>query len=168
MEENSKHTNGIGHNSKLNEVDYYGQPVITAAVLELVKEAKKAAAEALEMLQEVQVKYVSAFKGERPLTKKQEDWNYNVDKYNDWIMDTHPNSKTNKKYLRKKYKPEKLSMAEKHEQFHKAEELWGDCWCKVNDADMALRQVLDKEDILDMLTEDEVKNIKGGNNEKNH
>ena len=159
MEDKSK-SNGIGHNSNFNEVDYYGQPPITKATLELVREAKKTAAEALEMLQEVQVKYVSAFKGERPLTKKQEDWNYNVDRYNDWIMETHPNSKTNTKHLRKKYKPEKLSMADRHEQFHEAQKLWGDCWCMANDTDMALRQVLDKENILEMLDEDEVKNVK--------
>ena len=158
MEDKSK-TNGIGHNSKVNEVAYYGQPPITKATLELVREAKKTAAEALEMLQEVKVKYVSAFKGERPLTKKQEDWNYNVDKYNDWIMDNNPNSKTNTKHLRKKYKPEKLSMADRHEQFHEAQKLWGDCWVAANDTDMTLRQIVNPDGILHMLSEDEIEDI---------
>ena len=170
MEDKSK-SNGIGHNSNFTEeVAYYGQPPITKATLELVREAKKTAAEALEMLQEVKVKYVSAFKGERPLTKKQEDWNYNVDKYNDWIMDNNPNSKTNTKHLRKKYKPEKLSMADRHEQFHEAQKLWGDCWVAANDTDMTLRQIVNPDGILHMLSEDEIEDItkmKGGSdNEK--
>ena len=50
--------------------------------------------------------------GEDELTKEQENWNFNVDKYNEFVMQHDPNPKSNSKKLRKKYKPEKLSKRE--------------------------------------------------------
>ena len=155
MEDNSKRTNGIGHNSKLNEVDYYGQPPITKAVLELARDAKESAAKALEFCSELQQEYAAAFKGEEPLTEVQQDINYKAENYNKWIE----KERLDRSKLRKIIKPRKLNVNEKHERFHKAEEKYQDCWVIMHSADSALRQLLDTKDVLDMVSEAELQKV---------
>ena len=157
MDLKSKTTNGIGHNSKLNEVDYYGQPPITKAVLELARDAKESAAKALELCQEMREQFVSAFKGEEPLTEDQQNINYKAENYNKWVLKNQDVFKSEK--LRKIIKPKKLSLNQKHEQFHKAEEKYQDCWVIIHSADSALRQLLDTKDVLDMVSEDELQKV---------
>ena len=156
MEDNSKRTNGIGHNSKLSEVAYYGQPPITKAVLELARDAKESAAKALEFCSELQQEYAAAFKGEEPLTEVQQDINYKAENYNKWIE----KERLDRSKLRKIIKPRKLNVNEKHERFHKAEEKYQDCWMAMHSADSGLRQLLDHESILAMLNESELQNVK--------
>ena len=60
----------------------------------------------------------------------------------------------------KEIKPKKLNVNQKHENFHEAEELYQKCWGRVFDTKNDLDQVLNKEGILVMLNEDEVKNVK--------
>ena len=156
MEDNSKRTNGIGHNSKLNEVAYYGQPPITKAVLELARDAKESAAKALEFCSELQQEYAAAFKGEEPLTEVQQDINYKAENYNKWVQ----KERLDRAKLRKIIKPRKLNVNEKHERFHKAEEKYQDCWMTMHSADSGLRQLLDHESILAMLDESELQNVK--------
>ena len=149
MDLKSKTTNGIGHNSKLNEVDFYGQSPVTKAVLELARDAKESAAKALELCQEMREQFVSAFKGEEPLTEDQRDINYKAVTYNEWALKM---SAKSSEQLRKIIKPRKLNVNEKHEQFHKAEQKYQDCWMIMHSADSALRQLLDKEDVLHMVS----------------
>tara|TARA_R100001244_G_scaffold60232_1_gene50792 strand:+ start:241 stop:723 length:483 start_codon:yes stop_codon:yes gene_type:complete len=158
MEEKSKHTNGIGHNSKINDVDYYGQPPITKATLELVREAQKAAAKALNWLEWAQEKYESAFKGEMPLTEDERTINIKAEQYNKWVLKNQDVFKSEK--LRKIIKPKKLSLNKKHEQFHDAEKIYQDCWEEIHNTKSDLEQLLDKERILSMVDEDQVKNVK--------
>ena len=155
MEDNSKRTNGIGHNSKLSEVDYYGQSPVTKAVLELARDAKESAAKALELCQEMRDQFASAFKGEEPLTEDQQNINYKAENYNKWVQ----KERLDRAKLRKIIKPRKLNVNEKHEQFHKAEEKYQDCWMIMHSADSALRQLLDKEDVLHMVSEDELQKV---------
>ena len=155
MEDNSKRTNGIGHNSKLNEVDYYGQPPITKAVLELARDAKESAAKALELCQEMREQFASAFKGEEPLTEDQQNINYKAENYNKWVQ----KERLDRAKLRKIIKPRKLNVNEKHERFHKAEEKYQDCWMTMHSADSALRQLLDTKDVLDMVDEDQLQKV---------
>ena len=164
MEDNSKKTNGIGHNSKLSEVDYYGQSPVTKAVLELARDAKESAAKALELCQEMREQFASAFKGEEPLTEDQQNINYKAENYNKWIE----KERLDRSKLRKIIKPRKLNVNEKHERFHEAEKKYQDCWMKMHNADSALRQLLDTKDVLDMVSEDELQKVqkdKGSSND---
>ena len=159
MEDNSKHTNGIGHNSKLNDVAYYGQPPITKAVLELVRDAKESTAKALKLCSKIQEKYAAAFKGEEPLTDDQQDINYQAENHNTQVQRNE--AKFRGKYkLRKIIKPRKLNVNQKHEQFHGAEKIYQDCWMEIHCAESGLRQLLDHESILAMLDESELQNVK--------
>ncbi len=109
MSTNGKYERGIGDNSinykPINQYEY-------RAINSMFKDIKEMAERAEQYYFEISAKLKQVVTGNAPLTKKQENWNYNVDGYNDWIMKTNPNPAKNKKHLRKKYKPRKLA---KHE-----------------------------------------------------
>ena len=104
-----KEIRGIGDNSinykPINQYEY-------RAINSMFKDIKEFAKNAEDYYFQISAKLKQVVTGLAPLTKKQENWNYNVDTYNDWIMETQPNPAQNKKYLRKKYKQRKLA---KHE-----------------------------------------------------
>ena len=58
------------------------------------------------------IKLSNLFNKESELTKDEQNWNFKADKFNDLIMKNDPNPATNKKRLRKKYKPRKLTQKE--------------------------------------------------------
>jgi hypothetical protein len=101
-----KDKNQIGHNSNL---------LLEDALKETLKDAFNASKDADKFCLKLWSKFNQFCKGEAALTEKQQDWNYKVDSYNNWIMDVDPNPATNKKRLRKKYKPAKLSKEEKQQ-----------------------------------------------------
>ena len=98
-----KDKNQIGHNSNL---------LIEDAFKETIKDAYKSSVEAGRLALKLWSKFSSIVNKTEPLTDQQRDWNYNVDKYNEWVMQQDPNPATNKKRLRKKYKARKLTAAE--------------------------------------------------------
>ena len=114
-----KDKNQIGHNSNL---------LLEDAFKETLKDAYKASRAADKFCLKLWSKFNQFVKGEAELTEKQLNWNCNVDDHNNWIMDMDPNPTTNKKKLRKKYKPAKLSKDEKQQlqqEIAKAfEQLW--------------------------------------------
>ena len=98
-----KQNSEIGHNSNL---------LIEDALKETIKDAYKASVEAGWLALKLWDKFSSIATKTEPLTTAQENWNFNVDKHNAWIMQHDPNPATNKKRLRKKYKPRKLTAEE--------------------------------------------------------
>ena len=78
--------------------------------------------------------------------------------YNKWVLKNQDVFKSEK--LRKIIKPKKLSLNKKHAQFHDAEKIYQDCWEEIHNTKSDLEQLLDKERILSMVDEDEVKNVK--------
>ena len=98
---------GLGDNSK-NNSDYISM-YEKNAVKEMMTDMKKLAKEAFRMIYRIGNQVDKLRTGEDELSEKQENWNFNVDKYNEWVMQHDPNPKSNSKKLRKKYKPEKLS-----------------------------------------------------------
>ena len=107
---NDKSKRGLGDNSK-NNSDYISM-YERGAVKEMMKDMKKLAKEAFDMIYKIGNKVDKLRTGEDELTKEQENWNFNVDNYNKFVMEHDPNPATNKKKLRKKYKPSKLSKLE--------------------------------------------------------
>ena len=101
-----KNKNQIGHNSNL---------LLEDAFKETLKDAYKASRAADKFCLKLWSKFNQFVKGEAELTEKQLNWNFHVDNHNNWIMDIDPNPATNKKRLRKKYKPAKLSKDEKQQ-----------------------------------------------------
>ena len=101
-----KDKNQIGHNSNL---------LLEDAFKETLKDAYKASRAADKFCLKLWSKFNQFVKGEAELTEKQQNWNFHVDTHNNWIMDIDPDPRTNKKRLRKKYKPAKLSKAEKQQ-----------------------------------------------------
>jgi hypothetical protein len=101
---------GLGDNSK-NNSDYISM-YEKNAVKEMMTEMKKLAKEAFDMIYKIGNQVDKLRTGEDELTKEQENWNFNVDNYNKFVMQHDPNPTTNKKRLRKKYKPTKLSKLE--------------------------------------------------------
>ena len=101
---------GLGDKSK-NNSDYISM-YEKNAVKEMMAEMKKLAKEAFEMIYKIGNQVDKLRTGEDELTKEQENWNFNVDNYNKFVMQQDPNPTTNKKKLRKKYKPAKLSKLE--------------------------------------------------------
>ena len=98
-----KKNSDIGHNSNL---------LIEDAFKETLRDAYRSSKKASDMALHLWGKFEDFFNKEAPLTKQQINWNINVDKYNDWVMQNDPNPATNKKRLRKKYKPKKLTQSE--------------------------------------------------------
>ena len=98
---------GLGDNSK-NNSDYISM-YEKNAVKEMMTEMKKLAKEAFDLIYIIGKNVNKLRTGEDELPENQENWNFNVDKYNEWVMQQDPNPKSNSKKLRKKYKPEKLS-----------------------------------------------------------
>ena len=98
-----KNKSDIGHNSNL---------LLEDALKETIKDAYKSSVEAGYLALKLWNKFSTIVSKTEPLTDRQRDWNYNVDKYNDWVMQQDPNPATNKKSLRKKYKARKLTAAE--------------------------------------------------------
>ena len=101
-----KDKNQIGHTSNL---------LLEDAFKETLKDAYKASRAADKFCLKLWSKFNQFVKGEAELTEKQQNWNFHVDTHNNWIMDIDPDPRTNKKRLRKKYKPAKLSKAEKQQ-----------------------------------------------------
>ena len=101
---------GLGDNSK-NNSDYISM-YEKNAVKEMMTEMKKLAKEAFDLIYIIGKNVNKLRTGEDELPENQENWNFNVDTYNDWVMKMDPNPTTNKKKLRKKYKPAKLSKLE--------------------------------------------------------
>ena len=101
---------GLGDNSK-NNSDYISM-YEKNAVKEMMTEMKKLAKEAFDLIYIIGKNVNKLRTGEDELPEKQENWNFNVDKYNEWVMGLDPNPSTNRKRLRKKYKPAKLSKVE--------------------------------------------------------
>ena len=101
-----KNKSDIGHNSNL---------LLEDAFKETLKDAFKASRAADKFCLKLWSKFNQFVKGEAELTEKQLNWNFHVDNHNNWIMDIDPNPATNKKRLRKKYKPAKLSKEEKQQ-----------------------------------------------------
>ena len=104
---NDKINRGLGDNSKNNS--NYISMYEKNAVKEMMKEMGEFAKDAFKVIYRVHTNMQKLTSGEDELTKEQENWNFNVDKYNEWVMQHDPNPKTNSRKLRKKYKPEKLS-----------------------------------------------------------
>jgi hypothetical protein len=104
---NDKVKRGLGDNSK-NNSDYISM-YEKNAVKEMMTDMKKLAKEAFRMIYRIGNQVDKLRTGDDELSEKQENWNFNVDTYNDWVMQHDPNPATNKKKLRKKYKPAKLS-----------------------------------------------------------
>jgi hypothetical protein len=98
-----KNKSDIGHNSNL---------LLEDALRETIKDAYKSSVEAGYLALKLWGKFSQVINQCTELTDKQRDWNYNVDKYNDFVMQNDPNPATNKKRLRKKYKTRKLTNAE--------------------------------------------------------
>ena len=107
---NDKSKRGLGDNSK-NNSDYISM-YEKNAVKEMMTDMKKFAKEAFDMIYKIGNQVDKLRTGEDELTKEQENWNFNVDNYNKFVMQHDPNPTTNKKKLRKKYKPAKLSKLE--------------------------------------------------------
>ena len=101
MEKNRRE---IGHNSNLLLED-----AIKNDVREILVDAARASKKASDMALQLWLQLRDLFNRQEPLTKEQENWNFNVDKHNEFIMKHDPNPATNKKHLRKKYKPRKLT-----------------------------------------------------------
>ena len=101
---------GIGNNS--TEGKYTSLLFEKEAVREMMQEIKGFAKETEDYIYKMYDAIKQVLSTTAPLTDKQENWNFNVDKYNDLIMEQNPNPATNKKHLRKKYKPKKLSANE--------------------------------------------------------
>jgi hypothetical protein len=114
-----KDKNQIGHNSNL---------LLEDALKETLKDAFNASKDADKFCLKLWSKFNQFVKGEVALTEKQQDWNYKVDSYNNWIMDVDPNPATNKKRLRKKYKPAKLSKEEKQQLQQEIEKDFEQLW----------------------------------------
>ena len=101
---------GLGDNSK-NNSDYISM-YEKNAVKEMMTEMKKLAKEAFDLIYIIGKNVNKLRTGEDELPENQENWNFNVDTSNDWVMKMDPTPTTNKKKLRKKYKPAKLSKVE--------------------------------------------------------
>ena len=104
---NDKIKRGLGDNSKNNS--NYISMYEKNAVKEMMKEMGEFAKDAFKHVYSIHKNMMKLTSGEDELSEKQENWNFNVDKYNDWVMQHDPNPKSNSRKLRKKYKPEKLT-----------------------------------------------------------
>jgi len=102
-----KNRSEIGHNSNLLLED-----AIKTDVREILVDACRSSKKASDLALRMWIKLSSLFNREHHLTPQEQNWNVNVDKYNDFVMQNDPNPATNKKRLRKKYKPKKLTQSE--------------------------------------------------------
>ena len=98
---------GLGDNSKNNS--NYISMYEKGAVKEMMKEMGEFAKDAFKVIYRVHTDMQKLTSGEDELSESQQNWNFNVDKYNEWVMQHDPNPKSNSRKLRKKYKPEKLT-----------------------------------------------------------
>ena len=114
-----KDKNQIGHNSNL---------LLEDALKETLKDAFNASKDADKFCLKLWSKFNQFVKGEAELTEKQQNWNFHVDTHNNWIMDIDPDPRTNKKRLRKKYKPAKLSKEEKQQLQQEIEKDFEQLW----------------------------------------
>ena len=107
---NDKVKRGLGDNSKNNSdyISIYEKNVVK----EMMRDMGKFAKEAFDLIYSIGNQVDKLRTGEDELTKEQEKWNFNVDNHNKFVMQHDPNPATNKKKLRKKYKPAKLSKVE--------------------------------------------------------
>ena len=105
-----KNRSEIGHNSNLLLED-----AIKNDLRDILKDAARSSKKASDLALNMWVRLSDLFQRQEPLTKEQESWNFKVDKYNEWVMQQDPNPVTNKKQLRKKYKPRKLNQQEAYD-----------------------------------------------------
>ena len=91
-----KNRSEIGHNSNLLIED-----AIKNDVRDILKDAYRSSVKASDAALNLWLKLSNLFKREAALTKEQENWNFNVDRHNEFIMKHDPNPATNKKDLRK-------------------------------------------------------------------
>ena len=98
----------IGDNSKEAE-DKFTSIFEKEAVSEMMRDIYGFAKEVEQLIFDISNTLKKVTTGKDSLTDKQENWNYNVDKHNEWIMEQIPDPKANKKRLRTKYKPAKLA-----------------------------------------------------------
>ena len=98
-----KNNSDIGHNSNL---------LLEDALKETLRDAYQSSRAAGNLALKLWCKFSQVVGQCTELSDKQKDWNSTVDRYNDWVMQQDPNPATNKKRLRKKYKPRKLTNAE--------------------------------------------------------
>ena len=101
----------IGDNSKEAE-DKFTSIFEKEAVSEMMRDIYGFAKEVEQLIFDISNTLKKVTTGKDSLTEKQENWNYNVDKHNEWIMEQNPDPRANKKRLRIKYKPAKLSRDE--------------------------------------------------------
>ena len=85
MEEDKRR---IGDNSK--EDKYTSLLFEKEAVSEMMQDMKGFAKEAEQLIYKLSDALTKVTTGKDSLTDKQENWNLNVDKYNDWIMEQNP------------------------------------------------------------------------------
>jgi hypothetical protein len=98
---------GLGDNSK-NNADYTSL-YEKKAVKEMMREMQGFAKDSFNTICRISKNINKLITGKDELTERQEDWNIGVDRHNEFVMQRDPNPATNKKKLRKKYKPAKLS-----------------------------------------------------------
>jgi hypothetical protein len=104
---NDKIKRGLGDNSKNNS--NYISMYEKNAVKEMMKEMGEFAKDAFKRICRVHKNIQKLTSGEDELSESQQNWNFNVDNYNKFVMQHDPNPKSNSRKLRKKYKPEKLT-----------------------------------------------------------
>ena len=109
-----KNKSDIGHNSNLLLED-----AIKNDIREILVDAARSSKKASDMALQLWLQLRDLFNRQEPLTKEQENWNFNVDKHNEFIMKHDPNPATNKKHLRKKYKPRKLTQDEAYDLYQR-------------------------------------------------
>ena len=138
-----KNKSDIGHNSNL---------LLEDALKETISDAYKSSRKAGDLALNMWMKLSNLFNKESELTKDEQNWNFNVDKYNDFIMKNDPNPATNKKKLRKKYKPRKLTQDEAHDlykemdrEFNELFELSGDAAAYLGGSEHPLLKEIVKE-----------------------
>ena len=93
----------IGHNSNL---------LLEDALKETLRDAFESSKAAGSLALKLWGSFETIVSQLEPLTDQQREWNFRAEKYNEWVMQQDPNPATNKKRLRKKYKPRKLTNAE--------------------------------------------------------
>ena len=140
-----KKKSDIGHNSNL---------LIEDAFKETIKDAYKSSRKASDLALNMWLKLSCLFHRTAALTREQENWNFGADKHNRIMLQKNPNPATNKKWLRQKYKPRKLTSEEAYDlykemdrDFNKLFELSGDAAAYISGSeDPRLEEIVDEVD----------------------
>ena len=153
----NKSKNGIGHNSKTNRIEFYGQPPITKAVLELVQLAKESCSKAMKHLEHLNQDSAEAFTGKATLSEDLKRVNYINQQYNERGL---KDLGAVKQPMRRIAKPQKLDAQQKQEKFHQSKKGYEDCWLELNDVESTLNQVLDQKAVVGMVDYSEQNELK--------